>query len=376
MIEAGIELFGYSPLGWRIASWLAGTLTVSLLFLLALRLLRSTAWATLAAALLALDPLHFVHSRIAMLDVFATCFMVAAMLFAVVDRDRGSQRLWRPWLAAAGLALGLAAASKWSGWQLVPALVLLVVLWARPGRRPAAALAAGLWLVALPAVVYTASYAGRLDAGVAGWPRAFARLQLHMWRFQDGLDGVNPYQSRPWEWLPMRRPVAYFFSEHGGVYREVLAIGSPPIWWAGAAGLLVAAVAWARRRSMDGPEPMIVIVAAALYGSWFLLAANRGFVFITYMVPVVPVLCLAAAYLAAAAWPRLAGRAAVSLVAVAAVAWFAFYYPVLTARPLQTDAWNQRIVFRHCGQAATTTSDGVVPRLGRVVLPPEGWCWV
>jgi len=378
LIEAGIDTFGYTPLGWRIASWLAGTLTVALLFLLALRLFRSVAWATLAAALLAVDPLHFVHSRIAMLDVFATLFIVAALLFGLLDRDAGGTAVWRrPWLAAAGVSLGLAAASKWSGWQLLPALVVLVLLWAPAGRRRAAAAAAGTWLVVLPAVVYTASFAGRLDGGPATWPRAFARLQLHMWRFQDGLDGVNPYQSRPWEWLPMRRPVAYYFSEHGGTYREVLAVGSPPIWWAGAIGVLVAAAVWIRRRSSSGPEPVLVLAAAALYLSWFVLAANRGFVFITYMVPVVPVLCLGAAYVGAQVWPRLAGRAAVCVVAAAALAWFAFAYPVLTARPLSAGEWRDRIVFRHCGQAATVNHEGLlVPRLGRVVLPPEGWCWV
>jgi dolichyl-phosphate-mannose-protein mannosyltransferase len=91
LIGLGIRLFGYTPFGWRIAAWAAGTLTVALLYLLSLRLFRSAGWAALSAGLLAIDPLHFVHSRLAMLDVFVTLFVVAAALFAVLDRDRGGQ---------------------------------------------------------------------------------------------------------------------------------------------------------------------------------------------------------------------------------------------------------------------------------------------
>ena len=59
-----------------------------------------------------------------------------------------------------------------------------------------------------------------------------------MLRFHADLSGENQYQSRPWEWLAIRRPVAYYFSAHGDRYREVIAIGSPFVWWTGAAGAL------------------------------------------------------------------------------------------------------------------------------------------
>src|SRR6476646_4600370 len=105
LIALGIRVFGFDPSGWRTASALAGIATVGLLFWLGLRLLRSTMAATLAAGLLAVEPL----------DVVVTMCGVSAVLFCVRDRDAASARLLPPWRLAAGAAAGAAGASKWSG---------------------------------------------------------------------------------------------------------------------------------------------------------------------------------------------------------------------------------------------------------------------
>ena len=65
LIGLGIRVFGFDPSGWRMASALAGILTVALVFGLAWRLLHSLTAATLTAALLAVEPLHVVQSRVA-----------------------------------------------------------------------------------------------------------------------------------------------------------------------------------------------------------------------------------------------------------------------------------------------------------------------
>jgi dolichyl-phosphate-mannose-protein mannosyltransferase len=377
LIGLGIRLFGFTPFGWRIAAWVTGTLTVALLYLLALRLFGSVGWALFAAVLLAIDPLHFVHSRLALLDVFVTLFVVAATLFAVLDRDRGGEGLFRPWLALCGVSIGLAIASKWSGVLIILGLLPLFVAWAPPGRRRRAALTAATWLVAVPLIVYTASYIGRFHTGILGWPHAFARRQLHMLRFHIDLTSGQQYQSRPWEWLAIRRPIANFFSAHNGRYREVIAIGTPFVWWPGAVGVLVASWSTLRKRSAGGAAPVIAACGCACYLPWFALAGDRGFVFIYYMLPVVPFLCLGAALLARRLWSmRLPGRALVSIVTALAVAWFAFYYPVLTARPLSGSEWKQRIFLRDCGRTVKQTKYGPVPLITTFAYPPGGWCWV
>ena len=143
LLAIGIRIFGYDSFGWRIMAVVAGTVTIALLYLLAKKLFRSTIAATLSSGLLAVDLLHFVQSRTAMLDIFVPLFGVAAILFVVYDRERifeppegedgvrarSSGLLDRPWRLAAGAAAGAAVASKWSGGFILLAVILLTVAW-------------------------------------------------------------------------------------------------------------------------------------------------------------------------------------------------------------------------------------------------------
>ena len=127
-IALGIRLLGTDELGWRIAPAVAGTLTVLVLIRVTRRMTGSTVLGCLAGLLLALDGLHFVQSRVAMLDVFLAAWVLGAFACLVADRDAVRRRLaaaddlgamgprlgLRPWRLAAGLCLGAGLATKWS----------------------------------------------------------------------------------------------------------------------------------------------------------------------------------------------------------------------------------------------------------------------
>ncbi len=123
--------------GWRVASAIAGTLTILLLYLLARKILRSTLGASLASGLFAVDLLAFVQSRVSMLDVFVPLFGVATFLFLAYDRDRlaadSRHARWRPWRLAAGIAAGAASATKWSGVLFLIAAIVITVVWETAG---------------------------------------------------------------------------------------------------------------------------------------------------------------------------------------------------------------------------------------------------
>ena len=104
LIGSGIAAFGYDPFGWRVAVAVAGTLSVALVYLLAWRLLRgigsggaATVGAIAASGLLATDFLHLVHSRVGMLDAFIALFVIGAVTFVVLDRDRARERVDLTW---------------------------------------------------------------------------------------------------------------------------------------------------------------------------------------------------------------------------------------------------------------------------------------
>ena len=93
VIALGEWMFGLNPFGWRFMTAVLGTLSVLMLCRIGRRLFRSTALGCLAGLLMAVDGLHFVMSRIALLDLVVMFFVLAAFGCLLVDRDRARARL-------------------------------------------------------------------------------------------------------------------------------------------------------------------------------------------------------------------------------------------------------------------------------------------
>jgi dolichyl-phosphate-mannose--protein O-mannosyl transferase len=411
LIGSGILAFEFEPFGYRVSSSIAGIVSVALVYLLAWRLLRrwtpgtaASVGAAAAAGLLAVDFLHLVQSRIGMLDAFITLFVIGAVLAIVLDRDRDRSAesvswwwrltLGRPWRLLAGACLGAAAATKWSGAYVAPAVIGLVIAWEIAERRRAEPGAGwGAWIVdavrrealptvvllgVVPVLVYVASYTGRMPGELLALPWQSGSVWRGIWEHQHAmldfhttLGGEHPYQSPPWSWALVMRPVAYWFSDQGGTYREILAMGNPVAWWPGLVTLAGLVVTWWRAGwAVSRPEPVILAAAVSTYLPWLVLSGDRSQTFIWYLLPTIPFLCLALGFIAALAWERVRWRVAAGAYALVLVASFGFWVPLLVALPMDPDAWRLRIPFRDCaGQTLPddTTSSGA---------PPPGWCWI
>lgn len=414
LIGSGIALFGYDPFGWRVTVATAGTATIPMVYLLGWRLLRGhatgvavTVGASVGAGLLAIDLLHVVQSRVAMLDALIVLFVVGAVLAIVLDRDRPAEApswwsrlaLGRPWRLVAGVCIGAATAIKWSGAYVAPAVIGLVVIWAildERRRQPEAgwrgwivgavrreALPTAVLLLIVPVLVYAASYTGRMPGAILALPTDPGSVWYGIWQhqramldFHTTLGGDHPYQSPPWAWPLVQRPVAFWFSDEGGTYREILALGSPVAWWPAIVALVALVVTWARGGwGWLRPEPVILGAAASTYLPWLVLSGDRSQTFLWYLLPTLPFLYLALAVLAAWAWHRVAGRVALGVAGVLVIGAFAWWLPLATALPLDPGGWRSRILFAECERPDgsvqelpdDTTSEG---------LPPPGWCWI
>jgi dolichyl-phosphate-mannose-protein mannosyltransferase len=428
LIAIGIRLFGYESFGWRISAVVAGTIMVALLYLLARRILRSTLGASLASGLLAFDLLHFVQSRVAMLDIFMAMFGLAAFLFVAYDRDRlrpvlerhdDSERddprphglLNRPWRLAAGIAAGAAVASKWSGGFFVVGVIVLTIAWEIAARRADGegrvisrtvreeGLSIAAWLVMVPLVVYGLTFIGRIDGELWAVPwsqgsgfRALWERHEYMYDFHSGLTAGHSYQSPAWSWLLLKRPVSYFFNSDGGDYREILATGSPFVWWASILALVYVAYRWVRNRNAAGPEGLILLGFSITYAPWLIPFFSRDAIFIFYLLPTVPFMCLALGWVATRIGESWEARAAQAVFAVFAVGLFVFYYPLLAKVGISQQEWDRRIwIFgddEQCAKPAdAVTTATVTTTVGAQVTtqvtqstdpsaPPKGWCWI
>jgi dolichyl-phosphate-mannose-protein mannosyltransferase len=398
IIAGGVKAYGNRPFGWRIAPAVAGTISVFLVALLALALFESAAWAAAAGVLLGTEALNFVQSRTSMIDIFVAMLVLAGFLFLVLDRkwidrrtpalrdpltqnesiaeeeedellvlppDRAPSPIFRPWRLATGVAFGLATATKWSGGPPLVAAIVLAVLWER-SRRTRLGLRHPLlealrdesfgifwFLIVLPVAVYMGSYINWF------WHHGFNLAewwdtQRRMASFSLGLRSGHPYSSRPWTWLAMERPVAYYYRCIGVAATcrpsEILAIGNPIIFWGSVIVVPYTLVVGIMRR--DWRAALIVAAFASQYFPWF-LAKRTSFIF--YMTPVTPFMVLAWVYLLRDTrfmtgrlfrhwrWEISPVAAAIMVLSVAA---FIFFFPVLTAAPISHTAWQARMWFR------------------------------
>ena len=135
MTGMGIKAFGMSSFGWRLPSALSGTLVAVMVALIAQLLFARPVWTFVAGTLIALDGINVVMSRVAMLDVHLSFWIVLGFLCLVLDRRwidrrtpelervRGASRRRRSRAradAAGALAAVAAVAVRAPAWRSVP----------------------------------------------------------------------------------------------------------------------------------------------------------------------------------------------------------------------------------------------------------------
>ncbi|MFD7320765.1 dolichyl-phosphate-mannose--protein mannosyltransferase [Streptomyces sp. NPDC059875] len=418
VIGLGEKIFDFTPFGWRFMVALLGTLSVLMLCRIGRRLFRSTFLGCLAGLLLAVDGLHFVMSRTALLDQVLMFFVLAAFGCLVVDRDWARRKLaaalpedeegllrpdawtaetlrlgWRPWRLAAGVSLGLAAATKWNGLYVMAAFGLMAVLWDVGGRRTAGAirpyasvarrdlLPAFVSVVPVAIVTYLVSWTGwivtdkgyfrnwaaeqdKIDGGgtwafLPDWLRSLWHYETEVYKFHVGLNSPHTYESNPWSWIVLGRPVSYFYESPAPgtagcpsnatekCAQEVLALGTPLLWWAACFAILYILWRWFFRR--DWRAGAIACGIAAGWLPWFLYQERTIFLF--YAVVFVPFLCLAVTMMlgaiigpAGSSERRRTFGAVGAGVLVLLIVWnFIYFWPIYTGTAIPMDQWRNRM---------------------------------
>ncbi|MGW1956243.1 dolichyl-phosphate-mannose--protein mannosyltransferase [Streptomyces sp. NPDC001920] len=301
----------------------------------------------------------------------------------------------RPYRWLAGLMLGLAIGTKWNGLYFLAAFGLMTVLWDVGARRVAGAAhpytavvkrdlgLAFLATVPVAVVTYIASWTGWIlsptdgtggyyrnwanaDGRSSDWSWLFPDWWLSLWHYENqvyefhvGLSSPHTYQSNPWSWIVDGRPVSYFYESplpgkdgcpvDAGekCAREVLAIGTPLLWWVAAFAILYVLWRWLLRR--DWRAGAIACGVAAGYLPWFLYQERTIFFF--YAIVFLPFLCLAVAMLLGAIigpprtgdTRRVAGATGAGVL-VLLIAWnFIYFWPIYTGTAIPIDDWRARM---------------------------------
>jgi dolichyl-phosphate-mannose-protein mannosyltransferase len=412
LIAVGEWLFGLNSFGWRFSSAVFGTLAILLICRIARRMTRNTLLGCIAGLLMSLDGLEFVLSRTGILDIFLMFFVLAAFGCMVIDRDIARERLAaamaggptdeggprlgiRKWRVFAGIFIGLAIGTKWDAVWYLFGFAILGTAWDIGARR-----AAGLrsfvrgtftrdvkWLpvtyLVIPFFTYLATWSNWLLTST-GYDRYWAQqngvripvisalysLYEYHWEaihFGVTLKQSHPYQSQPWDWLVMTRPVAFFYECYSGPVpgpshycpskysgaewsQEVLAIGTPAIWWGSVFALIFCLGWWLLHRDWRAGAVLCGVVAGWL--PWWPLVSRTKFLY--YALEFEPFLILSITLclgliigqVSASVMRRAIGAAVVGAFLLTVLFMFAYFYPIMAGKVIPYTDWLRHMWYR------------------------------
>ena len=319
MVTGGVQAFGMPVDSARLLMLVLHVAMVPLLFRLARKLGASSAAASIAAFLFSVSPLAVFYQRVFLLDNVMIFWILVSLNLLLDDKARLSR------FVLSGIAYGLALLSKETAIFVLPAVLLMVVLWRRPHHGRFAIVG---WV--LPMAIVTSWYplyaiikGELLPAGLAlhllGFTLAFdtgphvSLLDSLLWQVGRGGGSVTSAGSQFWfnvynVWMPQDR---------------LLLVG-------GGAAIALNLLRGIRSRGA------LAASALGLAATYYLV--RGGIVFEFYILLVIPFLCLnIALLLSPLVTPlvaRLRPRQAIALGASAGVALLVFYWNAGTLQPL------------------------------------------
>ncbi len=271
-------IFGDNPLGWRILSVFFGSLSGMLIAYLVFRLTGGRVGvAIFIAALLCLDPLLFIHFRMALLDPPLTAFLLLSTLFTYSFYASPKLRIGYVYLT--GICLGLALATK------MLAIAFFAPLWGLTIYRIwrdkigwAQILHATAVFILLPPVLFAGTYQ------ILGYTLGeTVELVRYIFGWHQVANAASPLTSRWFEWLYIQNPIFYFWKKlDDGTWHTVIATGNFVLWIGAEIGAVYALIRYWRR-----PEIWMI---ALLIGFQFALYTQKRSTFIHYMTEILPFL--------------------------------------------------------------------------------------
>jgi len=347
LIGIGIKLFGNNEFGWRISSAVIGSASVVIIYLLALRLFNSIFLATISSSLLALDGLNLVMSRVALLDIFLMFFILLATYFLLINQY---------WFSA--IAIGTATGVKWSGAYLIPVFLIISINFVRNGFLKQISLRITQFIIT-PILLYLLTWTGWV-LSKDGWDRNWAASQTRsfipnvvrsLWHyhseilnFHTGLHDKHTYSANPWSWLILGRPTSFYYQSSesckpSSCAQEILAIGTPLLWWAATISLAVTIGFWLKNR--DQASSLILTGVMVTYLPWFFFQNRTMFYF--YAVTISPFLILSLVYVISKALQSGVRREFVYLFIFIIFINFIYFLPVFIGVEIPYTSWLSRM---------------------------------
>jgi dolichyl-phosphate-mannose--protein O-mannosyl transferase len=343
---AGIEMFGFSPFGWRFMGVIFGTLMIPVMYLLGKRLFGTWIGGFAAAFLLTFDFMHFTMARMGTTDTYVVFFSFLSQLFFLIYFLNVVKNGWKTsvlplFLTVLFFALGFS--TKWLVlYGFVGMLALLVALRLKDVTKLKESLANRyaaffdypflllLGFLAMAVFIYFLTYVPDMLAGRNLLD--VINLQFGMYQYHSTLVATHPFSSQWWSWPLMVKPLFLFVSSlPNSINSVIVLLGNPAVWWVGFAFIILAV-----ERAVRKKDSAAIFITVIFFFQWIPYVLISRLTFIYHFYVNVPFLCLASAYFINRYWRYKWGKVATIAFFVSVVAMFGLFYPVISGTPAPT----------------------------------------
>ena len=338
-------------IGWRFASCVFGSLSLFVLYCLARVLSKNRMVAVFSTLFLACDGMFFVQSRVAMTNIFTVFFILLGTLGAFLYSETDKKQ----WLFVMSAGLSGAVATRWST-LIGVALIGVFLLWhtvlpsvirvlnAKQDASWLPIIGRVLWLaltlLVIPAGCYLLAYIPYMQQGHD--LHKVLEEQKAMWDYHSQLREGHPYSSPWWTWPLMLRPTWYSAGDAPSkeMFKGILCIGNCFIWWAA-----IPVLAFSSYFAVKAKSPAFRLIALLGLGQWLVWAIQpRTLIFTHYLFEAIPFVCIGLAWFGTLLWNRGgAWRTGVIFYIGVIIAWWIFFYPLLSALPIPLSYYEKHL---------------------------------
>ena len=331
-----IFVFGDNAFAWRFFSAFFGTGIIILIYFITLTLFKNRKIALLSSLVASLDGLLLVMSRIAMNDTYFLFFSLLAIFLFLKNKN-----------LLMGIALGLAIASKWTGfftigiigylyvfksikikrWNLLIYLIIPPVIYLLIKKK----IIFLLQLLAIPVIIYFAAYLpfflqhhsppGQNSSNL----QTFIGLQQQMWWYHTNLKATHAYQSTPTDWLFDLRPVWIYVDYRGDSVASIYTLGNPSFMWGGFIAIIFLMFEFIKKRTLN-----LGIILLSYFGFFLPWIFSPRIMFNYHYLPSSVFLAIAIGFTLNKLMKLKNGKFFVIAYCLSLVALFIYFYPLWT----------------------------------------------
>lgn len=228
-------------LSFRLLPILTSIVFVFLIYKFVLILTNSKRTANITSFLILFENAFLVQGKYIFLDIFLLFFGILGLYLFFLYKKQN--KLF--YLIFSGIFLGASFSIKWTGLSYL-GIVFLILIWQifKKEINLKKFFLEGFSLFIFSLLIYTlsfyihfslipnkgmqAEYLGK-NFGSLNFFQKFIKINVDSFRYQATLKAKHPFQSKPYQWLVMKKPVYYWVSKDNKA--RIYFIGNPVIWY-------------------------------------------------------------------------------------------------------------------------------------------------